>query len=639
MGATQTKVSCLWLPAQSGKTKKMTELIDMYRNLIETEQDCIEEEKDNFFNIIICSNNVLLVNQTQKRMKDDLYSDKITIHNEEEKKEEIITNNSYEKVYCWVADKDQKTHYDVCWKVSSEELQMVVCCANKIRLDKYVAPLLENLNKNFGKLFKKKINIWIDEADETINLWSRFENVLDFNVINKITLVSATFDSVIRKYKNINVIPYQNTYAETYVRLKDSRFIILDKKKETSLGYIKSVVYEFNLLDEIKPGFNLFAPGDIDVASHESIKEYFYTKGFVVIILNGKEKKFYIPGDQEIDIKEEMKTENEVSKIIATKCKELKLNEKYPIVVTGQLCLGRGISLQSRDFIFTASIIPHLSKRASLYQLATRICGNIKSYQKEKHIMYCSSKTKKTILEVESCAINVAKICYDTNSTIVDKSTIKQAENIDSEDDNKYEGLKQYVNCNLLSFIVQNSVHEDEVWKKVKETFDKHVNRNTWNYSKLEKQNGFYVCSTTGTPEIQSTNIEKMIKGWKWHVNYNLRENQFTYARLYAGYDDVNDRTKYIIFLRLMSIQQNEFTTKKLKEITTKGNHKTERKVDYGTDEKVREAEEVEQQKQLTKSDKKTTHNTCKSPLKSDKNKICGAKCTGEFCGRHNKEK
>ena len=117
MGASQTKVSCLWLPAQSGKTRKMTEQIELYRDMrilvgkrhgvivsswdeqkIADAEDDIwqEEEDDNFFNIIICSNNSMLVKQTQARMEADLFTPSFTIH-DEEKKEIILTESDEEE--------------------------------------------------------------------------------------------------------------------------------------------------------------------------------------------------------------------------------------------------------------------------------------------------------------------------------------------------------------------------------------------------------------------------------------------------------------------------------------------------------------------------------------------------------------
>ena len=67
MGAEQSKCKCLYLPAQSGKTRKMEELIKEHK-LGE-----LFEPVD--INIIISANSKLLVEQTKTRMTNDLATD------------------------------------------------------------------------------------------------------------------------------------------------------------------------------------------------------------------------------------------------------------------------------------------------------------------------------------------------------------------------------------------------------------------------------------------------------------------------------------------------------------------------------------------------------------------------------------
>jgi len=504
MGIEQSKVSCMLLPAQSGKTRKITEYIEFWRDIKmfagidkwedKNEEKIEQEEDDNFFNIIICSNNSLLVQQTQKRMTDDLFSNSFTVHDDEKKEVVSSSNDESCDVYSWLSkDPKARTVQDVAFRICENELKMLVCCAHGTRIERYLYPLLEKLQGVFLKRsFTKKINIFIDEADASINLWSKYENILDLDVINKVTLVSATMDSVIKKYKKISVIPFEETHPDCYVKLKDSEFIIHDKKKESAVGYIKSVVNEFDLIDEMKPGYCLFAPGNVGVDSHNSIKSFFTTRlPCAVVVLNGKEKKMYIPNERPIDLSKDIDLKNpeEIGKLIARKYKEFNIEKRFPFVVTGQLCLGRGITFQSQNFLFTASIIPHISNRASLYQCATRVAGNIKNFQKEQHVIYCSSKTKQVLLEMENCAINVAKILFQKNETEVDKNMMKiiaKPEShfgstpiiiIDITDDEK----KAFKNATKMLDILKK--HNEEVYEKIK-LFECHC----WKIDSREKE-------------------------------------------------------------------------------------------------------------------------------------------------------
>jgi hypothetical protein len=593
MGVSQSKVSCLWLPAQSGKTRKIQELIELYRDMRilvrktngrivsdwdenkikemdDEDDDSIIEETidDNYFNIIICSNNSMLASQTHARMNNEMFSSSFIIH-EDDKKEVVQSNEEDCNVYAWIsANKEKRSVRDIAYSINRDQLKMLVCCSHATRMEDYLYPLIRMLNEDFTrKLFRKKINIWIDEADSSINLWSKYEKILDMDVINKVTLVSATFNSIINKYKKISVIPFKDTHPECYVKLQDTNMIISEDKRYDAFGYIKYVIRKNKLLEELKPGYCLFAPGDITVESHINICTHFYANhGCAVAILNGKHKKIFVPGMNIIDLTEEMNTKNpeEVGKILARKYKEHKL-DKFPFVITGQICLGRGITFQSGSFLFTASIIPYIANKASLYQCATRVIGNIKHLVNETHIMYCSKKTRKILLEMESCAVNVAKILFENNQTEVDKSVMKRASNIDGEDDEKYKGLKSYVKCDLLEFKVDGN--EKNAWKEVASVYKAHKGNEPSSKS-LPKKNddGFYECSTTGKLSVHDYSIKSIIEGWKWYSNFQLKADGFKYARIYVGYNDKTDNSKYSIFLRLMSIKENKNTSKKLEE-------------------------------------------------------------------------
>jgi hypothetical protein len=528
MGASQTKVSCLWLPAQSGKTRRMTEQIELYRDVrmlvgkrhgvvvsswdeqkfadVEDEIDQ-EEEDDNFFNIIICSNNSMLVQQTQARMEADLFTPSFTVHDEEKK--EIIMGDTDDddesQVYSWLSvTNDGLQSRDIANRIILGQLKMLICCSHYKRFEAYLYPLLRMLNKDFSKrVFHKKVNIWIDEADSSINLWSKYEPILDMTVVNKVTLVSATFNSVIKKYKKISVIPFEKTHPDSYVRLQDANFLICNEKKDSAISYIRAVVKENDLIEKLVGGYCLFAPGDVYVDSHESIKTYFLIHGCAVAVLNGQHKKIYIPNKPTVDLSQEMnnKKPEEIGKIIARKYRELNL-QNYAFVVTGQLCLGRGITFQSQDFIFSASIIPYMNNRASLYQCATRVAGNVKDFQESKHIIYCSRKTYKILKEMEDCAINVATILYKNGGTEVDKSLVSEITRITSS---KFEKPLEFD-----SFI--------EAKEYIKERFNKNPKRFRQN------EEGFYEATIKKITKIWSYEeiVEKNIASGSANNDYNF---------------------------------------------------------------------------------------------------------------------
>ena len=76
MGSSNSKIECLIKPGQSGKTRTMQERIKDYEKMAEMLGD------ECALNIVICSNNKKLVEQTTARMNDDLFDSVSTVSNE-----------------------------------------------------------------------------------------------------------------------------------------------------------------------------------------------------------------------------------------------------------------------------------------------------------------------------------------------------------------------------------------------------------------------------------------------------------------------------------------------------------------------------------------------------------------------------
>ena len=418
------KLSCMWLPAQSGKTRKCEESISEELNredeiirLVDLNGDDNEDEKHQILNIIICSNNKALVNQTTKRMKTNVYdkisesdNDEMECDNEKEmNSDEKIVNN----VFAWHSGlkNNTKPPGELALDIVDEYVKMVIICANKTRL-KYLYKMIDRLETS--RHFKGKINIWIDEADESFKLWNQscFSQIINLNKVNKITLISATFEEVVKKYGKLKVIPYAESYSqETYHRTSDSEIIEENYivSKRNSCQYVEYIInkYESELCRE---GVRLFAPGNTDTKSHDNIATFLKSKGFVVVKINGTEKSIIHPNGDKIDLKEYLNTENpvEIGRILS----DLYINNgyfNYPYAITGHYCLGRGITFNDNNFIFTNGIIHPILNKSMAYQVCSRTNGNIKhlsNYLIPK--LYMTTSTKNNIFEQENLAINIS---------------------------------------------------------------------------------------------------------------------------------------------------------------------------------------------------------------------------------------
>jgi hypothetical protein len=424
MGAEQSKCKCLYLPAQSGKTRKMEELIKEHK--LGELFDPVD------INIIISANSKLLVEQTKTRMTNDLATES-----------EVGANDACIKgnVFSWTSGTKENniTTDALTLRLLLGEIEMVVICAHATRL-RYLLQTLERLET--CRMFTKKINIWIDEADNSINLWSKYENILAMNIINQVTLVSATFDSVMSKYKSLSVLPYLQTHPECYRGLR-SAFRREINFVGSAPEYVKRVI-ETNADKLVKPGMCAFIPGSIAKVTHDAIADFLHKEhGFVVIIINGERKEILVPDHEPIDLRCYLTVENgQVPTEFNTQLAKLyKENNwaRFPLAITGFYCVERGVTFQCGPeegvhdgFMFDYGIIPPIACAAEAYQTMARLFGNVGHIAGYKAVeVYTNAVTFTRVEKQEEIAINIARMVAEQGLENVDKKDLKAAQNFD----------------------------------------------------------------------------------------------------------------------------------------------------------------------------------------------------------------
>jgi len=460
MGINNSKIDCIWRPAQSGKTRTYQEIIKEYELRAQLEYEC-----SGFVNIVLCSNNKSLVQQTAARHKNDLYDETSSNDSDGSDADASINGN----VFSWFSG-TKKNGIDaqtLAWKICKGEVSMVVCCGHMKRIE-YLYELLKELND--APFFTKKVNIWIDEADESIKKWSKEKvDASKFAVVHSISLISATFDSVLKKYGKIKVKGFEQPHPEMYARFTDCNVVTDDTAAVSSVDYLQKM-YEKHEKDLCKPGMRLFAPGDVSRESHEKIAEFLCEKGWAVLILNGERKEIVMPDGEIRKIEDYVSWENdtpeEIGKTITKIYKDTGLDQ-MPFAITGQMCVNRGLTFQNEQFLFDFGIGFNLADRATAYQCLARMFGNIKHFQSyKKSTIVTTSRMKKLVEQAENIAVNIGKLVHDNELAFVDKETMNVAE-VDIKSYRIYsdERVVKKV-CGLLGYNFKTTAPNDNGFKE-----------------------------------------------------------------------------------------------------------------------------------------------------------------------------
>ena len=548
MGNQNTK--CLYLPAQSGKTRKMQELIKEYK------MDELLFDEMGVINIIISANNKLLVEQTTKRMEKDLG----TSDSDNEESNATIQGD----VFSWTSGTKESNLKpgELAFDIIEDKIEMVVLCAHAQRF-KYLLDALIKLNDS--RHFNKKVNIWIDEADQSINLWSKYDmRIMDMQIINQITLVSATFNSVMKKYKSLNVLPYFETHPECYRGLRHSNRVERNYCAENAVDYVKQII-ETDRATLVKKGMRAFIPGEMSKASHDAIADYLHREcGFVVIIINGERKEILVPGKRPIDLRKYLTvdTNGGVTKEFNTELAKLYHDNgwsQYPLAITGFYCVERGITFQCdavegehSGFLFDYGIIPPIRDKSEAYQTMARLFGNVgdfannKIFDDEKNELvdkkvniYTTSLMFGRVEKQENIAINIAHMVAEQGLETVTKNDIKAAQNLDLDS--------------------QYDLHTSE-WKTLAEAnvfMRGHgaQGKNNKSLARCETDDRFIMSSTSKSLAILlHADVAKEVHGWSKTSGFDVKKKTppRVSGRLIVCYENLADPSTIVFMCRVI---------------------------------------------------------------------------------------
>jgi len=541
MGHNKSKMQGLLLPAQSGKTSKAIAVIKQRFETISQ----LQEKTD--INIWISANNKLLVKQTESRMHNELCSSDDDSDNENDS-DAIIQGD----VFSWISgSKKNNVSVDkLTIDILKGKVEMIVMCSNAIRI-RYLVQLLENLDE-FGAMFLKKINIWIDEADQSIRLWSKYAHVLNMSMIQHVTLVSATMETIFKHPSikgSLRVMKYPTTYPECYRRLKDADCIEMDVGASGPSEYVRHVLKAHPKL--IQPGMRAFIPGDASKQSHEAISTLLQENGFAVIILNGTHKELRIPGERVIDLSlylsvdDDEKTEPIEFNTILSRMYVGNRLDRFPLAITGFICVERGITFQCaadsthNGFLFDYGIIPPIADKAEAYQAMARLFGNIGHFPTYKPCqIYSNSATFKKVRNQEEIAVNLARIMHESGREEATIADVKAAAEYESEKEWLPFG-DEFADRNEANKLLRKNECNRNLAPTTEASIKKYM------------KNGFEMSTTTKALDVLSYDkVKAELSRWSKLSAFDIKATTTRAGRMFICYKDLSDPESIMYIVR-----------------------------------------------------------------------------------------
>jgi hypothetical protein len=177
---------------------------------------------------------------------------------------------------------------------------------------------------------------------------------------------------------------------------------------------------------EIKPGSKWFIPGLSAKRSHEAIKNMCVAKGMAVMCVNGDGIVLTLPVTMEvIKYKKDEEFNNKIKDIY-----QQQQLDRFPFVITGYICIGRGITINSDDFMLDYAVLSHYSDKNEASQIAGRMKGNMKGFANyKKPVVFTTENFNDIAIEWEQKSRMLARLAFEKEQnglpTVIDKTEFK----------------------------------------------------------------------------------------------------------------------------------------------------------------------------------------------------------------------
>lgn len=391
------KCKLLVKACQSGKTG------EAIRDWVLEQSQAVIDSKNKIrkLAIFVCDNSLLLTQQTGSR---------------------LCANDDVQGAVVTLSSKSDFKHIDKLAKsiITNKTITTIICCGNSRRF----RDITELSNVLMRSSDKYNISVYLDEADKILGSKSTKAEIEKWrsnsSCIKAITFITATpyeskNDNLVKQFGDLELLYVDNITSDKYHRLSECEFI--DTSELTLSNNVEYCADVFDRFIEDGPelGDVYFIPAQHERETHDAMEKLLLAIGFnCVVKINGYKKEFTVKSEDDEIVKLPFASYNEVSKYLGDYYTKHNGKEKWAMAITGNICISRGISIQSPEcFISHAIYGPFCaSNYKNLYQIFARVCGNIRDFpdyiRRGPPKIYTTQKKFDTVCKMEQFAINLS---------------------------------------------------------------------------------------------------------------------------------------------------------------------------------------------------------------------------------------
>lgn len=412
----------------------------------------------------------------------------------------------------------------------------------------------------------------------------------EFNIFEQ--EVKMTHQELI-EFANIDPVIPQITIDRAGMKEKNKRtwynkdFIFNIGNEILLLSYISYIIPNMNIP---KNSFSYhFIPGYNRKATHYEIVEILLKlcptanvitlngNGFELYRINQSDNKSYKvkSGNKILELAscEYKKILSEPSNMIQELIKD---NKNCPTFVTGFQCTGMSVTfINENNGNFDSVIMAHQHyDRATAYQL-NRYLFNYTTWSTQNKSNIKKTKFYSLTKEVVDICLEYEQHVEHISEDFVGKTcSLRETQGLEPEEPSEREFKK--IALKSIKLINSNNIwkkfkvyegNDDDEWRKVKTFYEEKINKKPCKKSFPKLVDGFYVCSTTKNVIKYNINDINKLNKYNWWCCFQLQENCLSYARIFVGYDNLNDPSEYTIFVKYALLENTEDNKNILKNI------------------------------------------------------------------------